>query len=139
MLLLPHRAHFSFHVGVLRDVGQLLELIDAHDDSQPLGCSDFLGQFQNFQLIFLLRLETQVKSDKLGHFVPDYQLRNGACKEFLHFLNAPLETRCSAGHDTAGKHTVELGLGADAEGVDVAHAHVLVLGRQLLAHGLDQR
>ena len=44
VLLLPHRAHLALHVRILRNVGQLLELINAHDDSQPLGSGNFLGQ-----------------------------------------------------------------------------------------------
>ena len=86
LLLLPNGTHLALHVLILREICQLLKLIDAHDDLDALLPCQNLRQLENRHLVTLLWHKLHVESDKIRYLVVHDNLRNDTCQELLGIL-----------------------------------------------------
>ena len=130
LLLLPYRAHLALHILIFREISQLLEFINAHDNPDFLFLRQQLWQLENRHLISFLRHKLQVESHKIRNLIVNHYLWNYTRQELLGILYPTFYLGRSAGYDLTGKSAIEFCFRADTESIYIADSHLLVFRTQ---------
>lgn len=126
LLLLPYGTHLPFHVFILGKEGELLKLINTDDDIDALVLCQCLRKLQDRQFVLFFGNIFEVKGHKVVYLVVDNNLRDDTREKLLGVSNPTVNLTRRTGYNLTGKHSIELSLGRDAEGIDIADMHFLV-------------
>jgi hypothetical protein len=129
LLQLPYRAQFLLERQRIAEVGNLLELVDAHDYAESLFYGNAFGQGKHIGGVFVV-----YGFEREGYFASlvctHCQMWNQIREEVLCIGNPLLDLVACLLYYFGGEKPVEVVFGAATEGVHPYNFHFVVVGKQ---------